>query len=64
MDGSSVTASSALPDAAATALAASANAEVPVVVSTRDGKLWIQRTDLSWARLAGGSPIRSPAYVG
>jgi hypothetical protein len=64
LDGSSVTPASAVPDAAVTAVAAAANAEVPVVVGTRDGKLWIQRADLSWARLAGGSPIRSPAYVG
>lgn len=64
LDGSSTAQSSALPDAGVTAIAASANADVPVIVGTRGGRLWVRRADLRWTRLAGGSRIRSPAYVG
>ena len=64
LDGSSVTQSSALPDIGVSAVAAAANADVPVVVGTRSGRLWIRRADLRWTRLAGDSRISSPAYPG
>jgi hypothetical protein len=63
VDGSSVSQSSALPAVGVTAVAA-ANADVPVVVGTSAGRLWIRRADLQWTLLAGNSRIRSPTYAG
>jgi hypothetical protein len=64
VDGSSIVESAALPAPGPATVAAAPNSDVPVVVGTTSGELWIRQVDLQWLQIAHQYRISSPAYPG
>lgn len=64
IDGSYVLESTPLPDPGVTEIAAAPNPELPIVVGTASGRLWVRRADLRWTSVGDEGRVRSPVYPG
>ena len=64
IDGSEVLESTPLPDPGVTGIAAAPNPELPIVVGTASGRLWVRRADLRWTSVGDEGRVRSPVYPG
>jgi Lipoprotein LpqB beta-propeller domain/Sporulation and spore germination len=64
IDGSEIVPSTGLPNIGARVITSSPNPEVPLVVGSADGALWLRRSDLRWGQIPVRERVWRPTYPG
>lgn len=64
IDGSTITAFDGFLPVRPRAIASGPNVEIPVLVGSRRGELYVRDPESGWEPFGGGSRVRSPAYPG
>jgi hypothetical protein len=64
IDGSEIVPSTGLPNIGARVIASSPNPEVPLVVGSATGTLWLRRSDLRWGQISVSERVWKPTYPG
>jgi hypothetical protein len=64
IDGSEIVPSTGLPNIGARVITSSPNPEVPLVVGSASGALWLRRTDLRWGQIPVRDRVWKPTYPG
>jgi hypothetical protein len=64
IDGSEIVPSTGLPNIGARVITSSPNPEVPLVVGSASGALWLRRSDLRWGQIPVPQRVWKPTYPG
>jgi hypothetical protein len=64
IDGSEIVPSTGLPNIGARVITSSPNPEVPLVVGSSSGALWLRRSDLRWGLISVSDRVWRPTYPG
>jgi hypothetical protein len=64
VDGSEILPSTGLPNIGARVIASSPNPEVPLVVGSASGALWLRKSDLRWGLISVSERVWRPTYPG
>jgi hypothetical protein len=64
IDGSEIVPSTGLPNIGARVITSSPNPEVPLVVGSASGALWLRRSDLRWGQIPVPERVWKPTYPG
>jgi hypothetical protein len=64
IDGSEIVPSTGLPNIGARVITSSPNPEVPLVVGSASGALWLRRSDLRWGQIPVRERVWRPTYPG